>query len=82
MVKVGGVMQVVLRDGRVLFGDFQSVDKQGNIILGRTEESVTTCTGKMEERHMGVVLIPREHQRTVELQGTIEEKLRLLAVSV
>ena len=64
-------VQVVLRDGRVLWGDFQSFDKQGNLILGQTHESVATSTGKVEERHMGMVLIPHEQQAKVELQASV-----------
>lgn len=64
-------VQVVLRDSRVLWGDFQSFDKQGNLILGQTHESVATSTGKVEERHMGMVLIPHEQQAKVELQASV-----------
>lgn len=60
--------QVVLVDGRTLLGDLQAFDKQGNLILGATCESVTTSSGKVEERHMGMVLIPAAQRQKVELQ--------------
>lgn len=62
------MLQVVLKDGRVLLGDLQSFDKQGNINLGNTCESVATRGGKLEERLMGIVLIPLAQQERVELQ--------------
>lgn len=34
-------MQVVVKDGRVLIGDFLCIDKQGNLILGNTYQQVT-----------------------------------------
>ena len=60
---------MTLKDGRVLMGDFQCLDKQGNLILGNTFETVTTSSGKQEDRHMGVVLVPFHYQTNVELQA-------------
>ena len=34
-------MKVVVKDGRVLTGDFLCIDKQGNLILGNTYQQVT-----------------------------------------
>lgn len=33
-------MKVVVKDGRVLIGDFLCIDKQGNLILGNTYQQV------------------------------------------
>lgn len=52
----------------MLEGDFSCLDKQGNIILSNTLEQLTTATGKKEERHMGLVLVPVQQQQKVELQ--------------
>lgn len=60
--------QVTLISDRVLEGDFACLDKQGNIILSNTFEQVTTASGGREERHMGLVLVPIQQQRKVELQ--------------
>lgn len=49
-------------------GDFQCLDKQGNLILGNAHETVTTATGASENKHMGMVLIPKEQQVKVEVQ--------------
>ncbi len=70
------VTQVQLQDGRIVMGDFQSFDKQGNIILGSALESVITSSGKAEERHMGVVLIPSHYQAKVELQVSRVHSMR------
>lgn len=34
-------MKVVVKDGRILVGDFLCIDKQGNLILGNTYQQVT-----------------------------------------
>uniref|UniRef100_A0A7R9YU88 Sm domain-containing protein n=1 Tax=Chlamydomonas euryale TaxID=1486919 RepID=A0A7R9YU88_9CHLO len=74
-------LRVVLADGRTLLGDLQAFDKQGNLILGATRETVSTSSGRKEERTIGIVLIPRDQQKAVELEGTLEEKLQF-AVSM
>lgn len=63
-------LQVTLKGGRQLLGDFQCLDKQGNLILGNTVETVAASKagGKPEERGLGTVLVPRHQQDKVELQ--------------
>ena len=34
-------MKVVVKDGRILVGDFLCIDKQGNLILGNTYQQAT-----------------------------------------
>ncbi len=67
------LVQVTLISDRVLEGDFACLDKQGNIILSNTFEQVTTASGGREERHMGLVLVPIQQQRKVELQVSNQE---------
>jgi small nuclear ribonucleoprotein (snRNP)-like protein len=62
-------MQVTLNDQRVLEGDFQCLDKQGNLILGNSIEAcLNPISGKREERPMGMVLISKDRQAKVEMQ--------------
>jgi small nuclear ribonucleoprotein (snRNP)-like protein len=63
------LLQVTLNDQRVLEGDFQCLDKQGNLILGNSVEAcVNPTSGKREERPMGMVLISKDRQAKVEVQ--------------
>ncbi|PNH05205.1 hypothetical protein TSOC_008561 [Tetrabaena socialis] len=73
-------MRVVLASERVLKGDFTCLDKQGNLILSNTVEEVVTPGGKAEERHMGLVLVPVQQQRKVELLVSMDEELGMLAL--
>lgn len=58
--------QVVLVGGRVLLGDLQCLDKQGNLILGNTVEQLSHIQDSQgNERTMGTVLVPKEHQQQV-----------------
>ncbi|GIL70362.1 hypothetical protein Vretimale_3543 [Volvox reticuliferus] len=70
--------RVTLISGRVLEGDFTCLDRQGNIILSNTFEQVTTASGRREERHMGLVLVPIAQQHKVELQVTLDEEVSML----
>ncbi|GIL47399.1 hypothetical protein Vafri_4227 [Volvox africanus] len=70
--------RVTLISGRVLEGDFTCLDRQGNIILSNTFEQVTTASGRREERHMGLVLVPIAQQRKIELEVTIDEEMSML----
>ncbi|GAX82479.1 hypothetical protein CEUSTIGMA_g9906.t1 [Chlamydomonas eustigma] len=72
-------LKVTLTDGRTVYGDFLSVDVQGAIVIGNAHEEVLTSSGNVEKRNMGMVLVPKSFQKKVELQGTLEEKLRLAA---
>ena len=51
------------------------------MLAGNTHEAVTTAHGKLEERLMGIVLIPKQHQKLVELEGSLEEKLQLSSLT-
>ncbi len=65
------VPQVTLHDDRVLFGDLQCLDKQGNLILSNTVEqhaAVGAAGAKPAERIMGTVLVPFKQQADVHMQ--------------
>jgi len=58
---------VTLHGGRVLLGDLQCLDKQGNLILGNTVEELAHVQGDSSERAMGMVLVPQSQQRSIQL---------------
>lgn len=51
-----------------MLGEFQCLDREGNLILGNAYEIFPSATGKNEERHLGMVLIPLAQQKEVQLQ--------------
>jgi len=60
-------MQVNLQSGRVLFGDLQCLDKDGNLILGNSIEQLQQLPGEKTERVLGMVLVPKSQMATVHL---------------
>ncbi|PSC68263.1 LSM domain-containing 1 [Micractinium conductrix] len=60
--------RIHVRDGRVLVGDFNCLDRQGNIILANTHE-VLTVAGRPHEKLMGQVLVPAAHRVSIEFQA-------------
>lgn len=71
-------LRITLTDQRVVCGDFQCLDKQGNIIIGNSSEQVILPNGKTEDRHLGMVLVPHGYQTDVELEGSLAEKVQFL----
>ncbi|KAK9805178.1 hypothetical protein WJX72_003803 [[Myrmecia] bisecta] len=65
-------LKVCVKDGRELIGEFQCLDKQGNLILGNTFQQIrdpNSLPGQPpEERHMGQVLVPAAHRVSCELE--------------
>jgi hypothetical protein len=57
---------VTLLDGRILQGDFQCLDKDGNLIMSSTYETVGTSLGIPNDRFMGTVLIPGSFRTRVD----------------
>jgi small nuclear ribonucleoprotein (snRNP)-like protein len=57
--------QVTLNDSRVFVGEFQCLDKQGNLVLGRASELMGPGGG---ERPVGMALVPAAQRRLVEVQ--------------
>lgn len=43
-------MKVVVKDGRILVGDFLCIDKQGNLILGNTYQQVPRQVSSLTPR--------------------------------
>mmetsp|Transcript_11492 Transcript_11492/g.20355 ORF Transcript_11492/g.20355 Transcript_11492/m.20355 type:complete len:106 (-) Transcript_11492:522-839(-) len=69
--------KVTLDDGRVFEGEFQCLDKQGNLILGRAVERMG---GTSEDRQVGMVLVPRAHCKDVSVQILSSEREALMCL--
>lgn len=54
--------RIKLSDGRILIGYFLCTDKDANIILGMSSEYRDD-----EERHLGLVIVPKKHIVTIEV---------------
>lgn len=61
-------LQVELKDGRQLEGDFQCLDKHGNLVLSNSCELIENPLSKQSERQMGMVLIPKAYQVKVQVK--------------
>lgn len=82
-------LRVGVEDGRVFVGKFHCLDKQGNIILYDTVEfrhipGVAESEGKnlppMEQRSLGLVLIPARCRTSCSVECSLDEQLDLLAL--
>ncbi|XP_062073944.1 uncharacterized protein LOC133778137 isoform X2 [Humulus lupulus] len=76
-------MLVGIKDGRFLLGNFHCMDKQGNIILQDSVEYRSTrrsSPSPMEQRCLGLILIPFSSRSSCHVDCSIEEHLALLAV--
>ncbi|PPR90787.1 hypothetical protein GOBAR_AA29907 [Gossypium barbadense] len=76
-------MLVGIKDGRFFLGTFHCLDKQGNIILQDTIEYRSTrrsSPSPMEQRCLGLVLIPSSCQNSCHVDCSVEEQLSLLKV--
>ena len=74
-------MLVGIRDGRFFLGTFHCMDKQGNIILQDAVEYRSTrrsSTSPMEQRCLGLILIPSSCRLSCHVGCSIEEQLSLL----
>ncbi|KAL0011721.1 hypothetical protein SO802_006829 [Lithocarpus litseifolius] len=74
-------MLVGIRDGRFFLGTFHCMDKQGNIILQDAVEYRSTrrsSTSPMEQRCLGLILIPSSCRSSCHVGCSIEEQLSLL----
>ncbi|XP_031256578.1 uncharacterized protein LOC116114570 [Pistacia vera] len=77
-------MLVGIKDGRFFLGTFHCIDKQGNIILQDTVEYRSTrCSSPspMEQRCLGLILIPSSSRTSCHIDCSIDEKLSLLKVN-
>eukprot|EP00246_Nothoceros_aenigmaticus_P007687 TRINITY_DN21676_c0_g1_i1.p1 TRINITY_DN21676_c0_g1~~TRINITY_DN21676_c0_g1_i1.p1 ORF type:complete len:147 (+),score=19.07 TRINITY_DN21676_c0_g1_i1:129-569(+) len=75
-------MRVGVTDGRLFFGKFHCLDKQGNIILSDTVEQMEdpSSAGNPELRHLGLVLIPAIHQTSCHVECSLYEQMSLLSI--
>lgn len=76
-------MLVGIKDGRFFLGTFHCIDKQGNIILQDTVEYRSTrrsSPSPVEQRCLGLILIPSSCRSSCHVDCSIEEQLSLLKV--
>ncbi|XP_052202045.1 uncharacterized protein LOC127807890 [Diospyros lotus] len=74
-------MLVGISDGRFFLGTFYCLDKQGNIILQDAVEYRSTRRSSpcpMEQRALGLILIPFSCRTSCHVDCSIEEQLSLL----
>ncbi|KAM1561691.1 hypothetical protein ACFX1Z_004791 [Malus domestica] len=75
-------MLVGIRDGRFFLGTFHCIDKQGNIILQDAVEYRSTrrsSPSPMEQRCLGLILIPSSCRASCHVGCSVEEQLSLLS---
>ncbi|KAK2965297.1 hypothetical protein RJ640_004166 [Escallonia rubra] len=76
-------MLVGISDGRFFLGTFYCLDKQGNIILQDTVEYRSTrrsSPSPMEQRNLGLILIPSSCRISCHVDCSIEEQLSILSL--
>ncbi|KAL3499251.1 hypothetical protein ACH5RR_038344 [Cinchona calisaya] len=76
-------MLVGIKDGRFFLGTFYCMDKQGNIILQDAVEYRNTrrsSPSPMEQRGLGLILIPFSCRTSCHVDCSIEEQLSLLSL--
>ncbi|KAL1335643.1 hypothetical protein HN51_030114 [Arachis hypogaea] len=77
-------MLVGIKDGRFFLGGFYCIDKQGNIILQDAVEYRTTrrsSPSPLEQRCLGLILIPASCRATCHVDCSIDEQLSLLSLT-
>lgn len=76
-------MLVGIKDGRFFLGNFYCLDKQGNIILQDAMEHRSarrSSPSPMEQRCLGLILIPSWCRTSCHVDCSIEERLSLLSL--
>ncbi|KNA24196.1 hypothetical protein SOVF_017940 [Spinacia oleracea] len=76
-------MLVGVNDGRFFMGNFHCMDKQGNIILQDAVEfrSVRRSSpSPMEQRGLGLILIPSSCRISCRVDSPVEEELSMLSL--
>ncbi|XP_008777091.1 uncharacterized protein LOC103697088 [Phoenix dactylifera] len=77
-------MLIGVNDGRFFLGLFHCIDKQGNIILQDAVEYRSTrrsLPSPMEQRSLGLILIPSSCRSSCHVDCSIEEHMSLLSLS-
>eukprot|EP00899_Mesostigma_viride_P004621 jgi/Mesvir1/1415/Mv14414-RA.1 len=78
---LGRKVRIGIIDGRRITGYFRCMDKQGNIILRDAVETRPCTAGDayertpsddLDERHLGLVLIPASRRASCEVYGPLE----------
>ncbi|KAJ1414210.1 LSM domain, eukaryotic/archaea-type [Sesbania bispinosa] len=76
-------MLVGIKDGRFFLGGFYCIDKQGNIILQDAVEYRSTrrsSPSPMEQRCLGLILIPFSCRTSCHVDCSVDEQLALLSL--
>uniref|UniRef100_A0A1D1ZI91 Small nuclear ribonucleoprotein-associated protein B n=1 Tax=Anthurium amnicola TaxID=1678845 RepID=A0A1D1ZI91_9ARAE len=76
-------MLVGVNDGRFFMGTFHCIDKQGNIILQDAVEYRSirrNCPSPMEQRCLGLILIPSSCRTSCHVDCSVEEQMSLLSL--
>ena len=76
-------MLVGIKDGRFFLGGFYCLDKQGNIILQDAVEYRSTrrsSPSPMEQRCLGLILIPSSCRTSCHVDCSVDEQLSLLSL--
>ncbi|BAT87314.1 uncharacterized protein LOC124834996 [Vigna umbellata] len=76
-------MLVGIKDGRFFLGSFYCIDKQGNIILQDAIEYRSTrqsSPSPMEQRCLGLILIPSSCRTSCHVDSSIHEHFSLLSL--
>ena len=76
-------MLVGVNDGRFFMGNFHCMDKQGNILLQDAVEfrSVRRSSpSPMEQRGLGLILIPSSCRTSCHIDCSVDEQLSLLSL--
>ncbi|CAI0544997.1 unnamed protein product [Linum tenue] len=74
---------VGIKDGRFFMGTFHCMDKQGNIILQDAVEYRSTrrnSPSPMEQRCLGLILIPFSCRTSCHVECPIEEQMSLMTI--
>ncbi|XP_028792144.1 uncharacterized protein LOC114759538 isoform X2 [Neltuma alba] len=77
-------MLVGIKDGRFFLGGFYCMDKQGNIILQDAVEYRSTrrsSPSPMEQRCLGLILIPSSCRTSCHVDCSVDEQLSLLSLN-
>ncbi|CAI8590877.1 unnamed protein product [Vicia faba] len=77
-------MLIGIKDGRFFLGNFYCIDKQGNIILQDTVEYRSTrrsSPSPMEQRCIGLILIPSSCRTSCHVDVSLDEQLSLLSLN-
>ncbi|EPS70464.1 hypothetical protein M569_04303, partial [Genlisea aurea] len=76
-------MLIGIKDGRFFLGSFYCIDKPGNIILQDAVEYRSmrrTSPSPMEQRGVGLILIPSTCRISCHVDCSIDEQLSLLSL--